>query len=168
MTDYMLCQLSPEDGIEIYEMLQRIDSQENGFNNEAKGLSFSEYKKWLVERDSWSRGENLPDGYVKQWMYWLKVNGIPVGVGKIREKTTESSKKWGGNIGFAIDSLYRGKGYGTVLFNQLLIQAKKKNIKEIYSTVKTYNASSNAVHIKCGGTIVNQEGDTCYYVFHLQ
>ena len=148
-------------------MLQRINRFENDFNNEAKDMSYSEYRDWLIERDAWSKGECLPEGYVKQWIYWLKVDGIPVGIGKLREKKTSQSEKWGGNIGFAIDSSQRGNGYGTKLFQLLLTKAKDLEIKEILSTVRTDNIGSNRIHEKCGGVLVKKDTETCYYSFAL-
>ena len=167
MNKFELLQLSPNDGRDIYEMLQRINRFENDFNNEAKGLSYLEYKDWLIERDAWSKGNHLPKGYVKQWIFWLTVDGIPVGIGKLREKSTSQSEKWGGNLGFAIDSLQRGKGYGTVLFQLLLTKAKEIGIKEILSTVRVDNLGSNKVHKKCGGELVKKDLETCYYYFAL-
>lgn len=165
MPNYELCQLSVSDGRDIYDMLQRIERHENDFNNEAKGMTYEQFKSWLCEREAWSRGELLPSGYVKQWIYWLKVDGIPVGIGKIRESVTEESAKWGGNIGLAIDSLHRSKGFGTILFGFLLDKAKELGINKVYSTVLETNIGSRRVHEKCGGDLVEKRDGTCYFVF---
>lgn len=164
--DIQLVQLSPDDGRDVYEMLQRIDRRENDFNNEAKGMTYEEYRKWLAERDSWSRGEALPDGYVKQWIYWLKVDGVPVGIGKLREHITQESTRWGGNIGFAVDSQARGKGYGLLLFQMLLRKASDIGIDEIVSTVMSTNVPSRKVHEKLGGELFKEDGGILYYRFN--
>ena len=165
MGNIKLCPLSLEDGHDVYEMLQRIERYENDFNNEAFGMTYEEYKEWLDERNAWSKGERLPEGYVKQWIFFLKVDYIPVGIGKIRERVTTESAKWGGNIGFAIDPWYRGRGYGTQLFRLLLEEAKKLEVKEVYSTVRKTNFSSIRVHEKCCGKLMKEDDNTCYYVF---
>ena len=162
-----LKQLSVHDGIDVYHMLQRIGPSEYGFNNEVNGMSFVEYKKWLIERDAWSRGEMLPDGYVKQWIYWLSVDERTVGYGKLREQPTEASRKFGGNIGYAIDPSERGKGYGNILFGLLLKQAAILNIHEIFSTVDKYNYSSKNVHEKHGGTLCSEDDFRWYYDFSI-
>ena len=100
-----LRQLSLNDGRNIYEMLQRIGRCENEFNNTANGLSFDEFSLWLKEQDSWSQGENLPDGFVPQTVFWLFDDDVPVGIGKIRHSLTEQSRSAGGNIGYATDPL---------------------------------------------------------------
>lgn len=78
-----LKQLSSTDSIETYKMLQRIGENENEFKNTAHGLAEDEFKKWLVQQDEWSRGQNLPDGYVPQTIYWFYDNDQIVGIGKI-------------------------------------------------------------------------------------
>ena len=46
-----LKKLSLDDGLDIYHMLQEIPKEENGLRNEAKGLTFDEYKKWLISKE---------------------------------------------------------------------------------------------------------------------
>ena len=147
-----LRELRTTDGVDIYEMLQRIGPAENAFHNDVNGMTFDEYQKWLVKQHAWSIGEELPFGYVKQWTYWLiDDEGNPVGYGKLRERATEESKKFGGNIGYAIDPIVRGMGYGMKLFELLLEVAKQKGIKEVFSTVEKYNYTSKHVHEKALG-----------------
>lgn len=165
MNEIELRQLSISDGKEIFDMLQRIGPSENAFNNEVNGMSYVQYQEWLKKMDAWSRGERLPDGYVKQWSYWLLESAKPVGYGKLRERATEASKKFGGNIGYAIDPLYRGKGYGNQLFELLLSEAKKKQIHEVYSTVEKFNYNSKKVHEKCGGHLIYEDDIRWYFKF---
>ena len=44
-----LKKLSVKDGLDIYNLLQDIPKEENGFNNSANGLTYEEYKDWLVK-----------------------------------------------------------------------------------------------------------------------
>lgn len=43
-----LKRLSVDDGLDIYTMLQEIPAEENGLINKANGLTFDEYKEWLI------------------------------------------------------------------------------------------------------------------------
>ena len=161
-----LKQLSVNDGREVYDMLQRIGADENAFHNEANGLTYSEFKEWLKLMDDWSKGENLPDGYVREWKYWLVDNdGHYCGYGKIREKLNKKSREFGGNLGFAIDPLYRDRGYGNILFNLLLLEARNKSIREIISTVEKYNYPSKKIHEKCGGRLYRETDIRWYFDF---
>lgn len=161
-------QLTVSDGRDIYDMLQRIEKNENSFLNDANGLSYEQYKEWIVEKDRWSRGEMLPEGYVKQWVYWLKDKNVPVGFGKIREKLTENSLEWGGNIGFSIDPLHRGEGYGNIILQLLLDRAYELGIKKVLSTVKSSNIVSRKVHEKMGGKLIDERNGIMYFEFSSQ
>lgn len=164
----VLRELAISDSEDIYEMLQRIGPSENEFHNDANGMTFAEYKIWLRKQHLWSEGNELPTGYVKQWTYWLYDEGIPVGYGKLRERATEKSKKFGGNIGFAIDPLYRGKGYGNALFSLLLDKAKDLGIKEVFSTVEKYNYASKTIHENCSGHLIKEDEIRWYFLFDMK
>ena len=45
-----LRKLSVDDGMDVYQMLQDIPLDENGLQNNANGLSYGEYKNWLVKK----------------------------------------------------------------------------------------------------------------------
>lgn len=161
-----LKELSLDDGYDVYEMLQRIGPSENAFHNDVHGMTYEEYQSWLQKMHAWARGEELPAGYVKQWTYWLYDDGEkPVGYGKLREKLTEESKRFGGNIGFAIDPSERGKGYGNILFELLLKESKSKGIDTALSTVEKYNYRSKSVHEKCGGQLLKEDEIRWYFIF---
>ena len=50
-----LKRLSCNDGIEIYNMLQEIPKEENGLQNKANGLTFEEFKEWLIIKQAESK-----------------------------------------------------------------------------------------------------------------
>ena len=157
-----LKQLSPDDKDDIYNMLQRIGKEENEFTNAVNGMTFEEYKHWLIKMDKWSRGQELEPGYVPQTTYWLYDGDSPVGYGKIRNGLNEVSRIRGGNIGYAIDPTKRGRGYGTVLMQKLIEIAKKEGITERLATVQKYNYASKHVIEKCGGKLL-YETDLRWY-----
>lgn len=149
-------QFSLSDGMEGYELLQRIGAKENDFTNPICGKSFDEYQMWIAQQDDWSRGENLPKGYIGQTCFWLLVDDIIVGMGKIRHGLTEQSRIEGGNIGIAIDPMQRGKGLATSFIPLLLSKAKEMNIGEILITVKKFNYPSKTAFEKNGCTIIKE------------
>lgn len=165
MNKIMLRELSTSDGEDVYNMLQHIEKNENEFKNPVKGMSYEGFKEWLIQQYQWSRCENLPKGYVGQTCFWLMVDNTPVGFGKIRHALTEDSRLRGGNIGYAISSEYRGKGYGAVLLKELLIQAEKMHLTEKLLTVEKYNPVSRKVIEKNGGQLVKENEFRWYYSF---
>lgn len=160
-----LRQLRPDDSREIYDMLQKIGSDENEFQNEVNGMSYEQFQEWLIRQDGWSKGTDLPPGYVRQWTFWLYDGEVPVGYGKLREKVTEKSRQLGGNLGYAIAGDQRGKGYGSILFKMLLDKSRELGIPYIFSTVEKCNPVSAKVHEKYGGKLVDENESRWYYSF---
>ena len=154
--------LSPDDGQDCFQLLKNIGEKENDFTNPVHHMSYDEYKQWLIEQDNWSKGGELPEGYVPQHCYWLYVDGTPVGFGKIRLGLTPQSRIEGGNIGYAIGDSYRGHGYGTILVELLLGRAKELGVKEILITVKKCNYASKCVSEKNGAFLVKETENWWY------
>ena len=161
--NFILQQLSPSDGTEAYDLLQRIGEMENDFTNPIHGKSFDEYKEWLRQQDAWSREEGLPKGYVGQTCFWLVADSVIVGFGKIRHGLTARSREEGGNIGIAIDSNQRGKGLGAVFAGLLIKKAKDMKVGEILVTVKKNNFPSKRSFEK-NGCFVFKETETWWYL----
>ena len=139
-----------------YDMLQGILNVENGFSNPAYNLSYEEYKSWLQEMVNHSKGINLPEGWVPYTTYILYINEIPVGYGRVRHSSSEYLEKvvGAGNLGYGISKEYRGKGYGNILFKELL----KKCAEHGYEEIKLFPLKSNdatvKIMLKNGGTII--------------
>ena len=70
-----LKRLSPDDGRDVYDMLREIPGDENGFINGCSGMSYEEYKNWLIKSDRVSQGIGLEDWMVPQTIYWLYADG---------------------------------------------------------------------------------------------
>ncbi len=155
--------LSINDGNDVYLMLQRIGENENEFKNTAYGLNKTEFKEWLKTQYQWSIGNNLPDGYVPQSIYWLYFDNTPVGIGKIRHLLNDNSRNIGGNIGYAIDPMYRGKGFASVLLSLLIKEAQRMNISERLLTVEKYNPASKRVVEKCGGLLIKENDKRWFF-----
>jgi len=161
---FELRKLSINDGEDIYEMLQEIEKEENGFINSVKAMTFEEYKQWLMHNDAASRGEGLQDWMVPQSIFWLYVDDRPVGIGKVRHYLTESLRIEGGHIGYAIRSTERNKGYGTVLLKMLLNEAKKLGIERALLTIRLHNYASLKVAVKNNGVIEKMDRER-YYIW---
>ncbi|MFL0269405.1 GNAT family N-acetyltransferase [Candidatus Clostridium radicumherbarum] len=154
-----LKKLTISDGTNIYEMLQEIPKDENGFVNTVNGMTFEEYKEWLNSSDAMSKGLGLEDWQVPSNTYWLFVEGHPVGTGKLRHFLTDKLRAEGGHIGYAIRKSERSKGYGTILLKMIIEEAKKLNIEKALVTVRNNNTNSIKVALNNGGKIekVNEE-----------
>lgn len=155
-----LRKLSTEDGMDVYEMLQEIPKEENGFMNGAHGFTFGEYQAWLREKDEDARQVGLVDGWkVPSTTYWLYADGRPVGFGSLRHFLTDALRKTGGHIGYGIAPRYRGRGYGKRLLGLLLEEAGRMGIDRALVTVQLDNAPSKAVALANGGVVTEQTED---------
>ena len=160
-----LKRLSPDDGRDVYDLLQSIPKEENGLMNNANGLTYDEYKTWLIKKQRDSEQEGIVDGWkVPSTTFWLYVDGIPVGFGVVRHFLTDALRKQGGNIGYGIAPAYRGKGYGKELLSRLLKEANKRGIEEALITVHLDNLPSRAVALANGGVLTDQNEERVYFL----
>ena len=153
--NYKLKRLSVDDGNDIYEMLQQIPKDENGFINNINGLTFDDYKNWLIKSEVDSQKTEIEDGWkVPQSVFWLFVDEKPIGMSKIRHFMNEKLLQEGGMLGYTIIPDERNKGYGTILLRELLKEANKLNIDRVLLTIRNSNIASIKVAIKNEGKIV--------------
>lgn len=158
-----LKRLSVDDGLDIYTMLQEIPAEENGLINKANGLTFDEYKEWLIVKQRDSEQEGIVDGWkVPSTTFWLYADGIPVGFGSVRHFLTETLRKAGGNIGYGIAPAFRGKGYGKELLRLLLNEAKGMGIDKVLVTILLDNIASQAVAIANGGVVTERTDERVF------
>lgn len=152
--------------VEVYQMLQRIGKNENAFSNPVNGMQYEHFIKWVKQQEEWERGIGLPVGFVKQSIFCFWVDNKPVGIGKIRHELTPESRKKGGNIGYAVDPIERGKGLGNLLLKSLLNKAIELEIKEILLTVEKYNYASKKVIENNGGILLKENNQRWYFTIY--
>lgn len=163
--EFSLHLLSLTDGREIYNMLQDLPENEQGFHNMFNGLSFDEFKRELVSREKESRGEDLSEGKVPQSLYWFYVDNEPAGIVKIRHYLNDSLRQNGGHIGYALSPKLRGKGYGNKMLELALLEAKNLGIEDVLVVCNPDNYSSKAVILKNGGQLEKEtDEDVLYWI----
>jgi len=160
--NYELRKLTINDDRDIYEMLQEIPKDENGFMNSINGITFEEFKEWLIASDEFSKVKGLQGWKVPTTIYWLYVDGQPVGFSKLRHFLTEQLLEEGGNVGYAIRPSERSKGYGSMILKMIIEEAKKMNIEKILLTIRNQNHSSIKVALNNNGKIEKSNEDRHY------
>lgn len=155
--------LSAHDGQKIYEMLQEIEANENGFSNDANGMTYSEFESWIKQAHELDNGINMPDWMVPQSSYWLFNNDLPIGIGRIRHCLNDSLRETGGHIGYAIRPSERGKGYGTVLLALLMEKSKQLDISQLQVGAEAYNIQSNKIIMRNGGVFTRESNGKNFY-----
>ena len=156
--DIRLRPLNAQDGNDVYEMLQRIPAEENGFMNPMAGKSVEEFGAWLVRQEASAQKKEIEDGWrVPQAIFWLYAGEKPVGMGKLRYFLTDALRFSGGHIGYAVVPEERGKGYGKQLLRHMLSEAEQRSISPVLVTIHEDNAASIATALSCGGRISDED-----------
>lgn len=154
MPRYELRALSADDGRAVYDFLQSLPAEENGFMNSAAGLTYDEYKAWLVRQAANARKTEIEDGWrVPSGTWWFFVDGRPVGMAKLRYFLTDKLREAGGHLGYAIVPDARGHGYAAMMVNAMKPIALAKGIDSLLVTVHSDNPASIRTALKCGGTV---------------
>ena len=157
--------LSPADGREIYDMLQRIPP-ENGVLNSCYQMDWEDFPTWLTKRVERSQGIGLEDWMVPNTTFWLMDDGVPVGFGSLRHRLTDVLRERGGHIGYAVDSTKQGRGYGKALLGLMIREARRMGItEELLVTIYPDNASSRRVAEANGGELRRETAERVYYWF---
>ena len=156
-----LKKLSVDDGFDVYKMLQEIPSEENGLLNKANGLTFDEYKEWLIAKQRDAEQKGIVDGWkVPSTTFWLYADGVPVGFGSIRHFLTEALSQAGGHIGYGIAPQFRGNGYGNEILRLLLKKADEIGLEKVLVTVDLDNIASQAIALANGGVITGRTDES--------
>lgn len=155
--------LSINDGQDIYEMLQELPADENGFINSVKDKTFDEYKKWLKKSAERAEQAGVVDGWkVPTTTFWLFEDGKPVGIGKVRHSLTDALLENGGNVGYAIRPAARNRGLGKKLLSCLIVESKKIGAGRLLLTIQNHNIASIHVALANGGIIEKITADRHY------
>lgn len=146
--------LSASDGQDIYQMLQEIPEDENGFTNPLHGSAYTLYRAWLIREEESSRSTQIEDGWrVPQTTYWLYADGVPVGMARLRHMLTDKLLQNGGSIGYCIRPGYRGRGYGKALLEGVLREAWNMGLDRVLITVHSGNTPSIRTALANGGAV---------------
>lgn len=161
-----LRKLSIDDGMDVYRLLQQIPAEENGYRNDAYGLSIANYHRWLRRKCEISQGINLPDWMVPSTEYWFYVDDVPVGNIRIRHTLNEELRQRGGHIGYAIALRYRHRGYGKLMLKAMLKEAfEQYSLTAVMLSTESDNTASRHIIESCKGQWEKEtEGYITYWI----
>ena len=151
-----LRELSVDDGTDIFEMIKEIGPGENGFGNKGYDMEYADFPEFLEKQINNAKGLNASPQYVPQTMFWLIINGRPVGIAKLRHYLNDKLIKEGGHIGYSIRPSERGRGYGNIILKEALVKAEEKGIIEVLITCDKNNPASAKTIIANGGVFENE------------
>lgn len=156
--------VSFDDGPDVYHFLQQLPYDENGFINSVAEKTYEEYRVWLQGAVEASRQTGLIDGWkVPQSIYWLYLDGQPIGYGKVRHFLTDSLRESGGHIGISIHPAFRGSGYGKAFLSLLKAECRLLGMEEVLCTIRNENRASIQMAFSCGG-VLDRVTDERHYI----
>lgn len=156
---------------DLYQMYQNIPCEEIGSINKFHGLNYDEFvdlcDEYIKEEVIINSGINTT---TKRFI--LFVNDYPVGEVGIRTTLSDFWINKGSQIFYKIRLSERGKGYGNIILNLALKQAKKLGFKQIRINCNNENYASKKIIIKNGGVVdikdyKTSEGISSSYIIKL-
>ena len=148
-----------------YFFVRDMPEDENGMTNPWSGISREDFlTDALPTMIAWSRGEQLPEGFVPETFLFLWDGDTIVGQFRIRHHLCDSLRVGAGHIGCFIAPPFRGRGYGKEGLRLTLERARAIiPEEEIYLRVNKDNPASLRAMLTNGGYI-HHEDDEKYYV----
>ena len=132
------------------------------FRGEMPGFDFAlgferaaNFGEYVVLLERWSRGIDLPHGYVPASFYVGIVQGAVVGRLSLRHSLNEYLRRIGGHIGYGVRPSERNRGYATEMLRRSLPLASALGIERALVTCDENNTGSRKVIEACGGVLEN-------------
>lgn len=148
-----------------YELCISFPKEENGFHNAAFGMDREQFADYRKLKEEYSRGANLPEGFVSDTTYVLTCqDGRYLGLFNLRHELNDFLKEGPGHIGYIIRKEYRGQSYATTGLALTIRKAREIGIRgELYLSVHKDNPASFKAMLNNGGYI-HHENDEEYFV----
>lgn len=117
------------------------------------------FERYVHRQEAWSRGEELPSGYVSGGFFVGVVDGVIVGRVSIRYQLNEFLAKIGGHIGYGVRRSQRRRGYASRMLQLALPICRAHKIERALVTCDVDNIGSRAVIERCGGMLESITSD---------
>lgn len=131
-------------------------------NISSYGLSDATAYNILEKFDNYRDGRNLKPGRVGAHFFWLVDDEKDYFIGEvsIRHNLNEILERYGGHIGYGVRYSEWNKGFGTLMLELALIEAKKIGLSKILITCDDNNIGSARVMEKNGFVLCDRVENT--------
>lgn len=162
-----LKKLENSDGLEYYDALMKLVSENNKFAKPIpEKIEYDDFKYFINARIRLANNDNLKEGVVPTNTYWV-VNKDKV-IGYATLKHYADYEKPGGHTGLTLLKEYQNKGIGLIVSNYLEnIALNELGIKELIYTSNIDNIQSQKSVMKIGGELVSVHNNYCFYKLDL-
>ena len=116
-------------------------------------LASGDFEGYLRVVKAWTRGEEIPPGWVAVSTFWLVDDGEYVGSTNVRHVLNDYLRDYGGHIGYTIRPTRRRMGYGKEICRLALIEAKELGLRRVLITCDDDNEGSRRIIEANGGVL---------------
>lgn len=155
----------------LYEMYQDIPEEEIGSANKLYGVSYDEF---LSICEDMIQEETIinEEIHTTTMRFILFINSLPIGEVGIRTTQNDFWVNKGSQIYYKIRKSQRKKGYGNIIFQLALLEAKKLHFQKIRVNCDNNNIASKKIIMKNGGKIdisnyKTKDGYSSSYIIEL-
>ena len=151
-------ELTAADEVPFFDGLKKWPPGEESWHTFAwkPGMTYPEMLE-VLRKDR--LGIDLPSSRVAHTMLYGFVDDVIVGRVSVRHDLNDRLRARGGNIGYAVISEFRNRGYGLRLMIEGLAYLKSLGRTDCLVTCGTTNAGSIKIIEKSGGKLVDQVWD---------
>jgi predicted acetyltransferase len=118
-------------------------------------LAMSDFDSYVRAVDAWTRGREIPPGWVAVSTFWLIDDDAYVGSTNVRHVLNDYLRDYGGHIGYTIRPSARLKGHGTEICRLAIIEAGKIGLDRVLITCDDDNDGSRLIIERNGGVLEN-------------
>ena len=120
-------------------------------------LAEKDFNTYMKQRHDLSRPVILPNGEkverLPQKDFWLVEGDRFLGIITLRSKLNATLLKRGGNIGYSVRASERRKGYGKLMLQLVLPEARKAGLDKVLITCHDENTGSQRIIEGAGGVL---------------
>lgn len=145
---------------EYLDMISEWKNSNEGLIPWSLTLNDINFKMMVEKLHGYSKGIDLPDGFVENSTYWLvDENNRVIGAIDIRHRLTDYLMFRGGHIGYGIRPSERRKGYATLMLSFALKECESIGLSKVLITCSKNNLGSAKTIIKNGGILDSEDID---------
>lgn len=116
-----------------------------------------DFESYMAQVERYRRGVDLLPRFVPSSEFWLVKGRRILGRISVRHRLNANLEIEGGHIGYDVRPSERRKGYGTLMLELALEEARKLGLKRVMITCDTDNIASAKIIEKNGGVFAGHD-----------
>lgn len=118
-------------------------------------LEHADFPALIARLKGYSKGQNLPLGFVPNTTFWLIKDEEIIACSHLRHRLNDELKHAGGHIGLGVRPSMRAKGFGKILILSTIDKAKQMGIRQVHIHCYESNRCSRALLLSIGARLLS-------------